>query len=317
MLTKKQVGSHTLFKKRSQWFSARQGYRPNHKEDWFVPTSKEAFATTTTVWRVDELIRRRVRDWRRLTGETGHDGTRAETMRRDHDSVYTGTSSVFPAPLMEYIILRYGGPVGSKILDAFAGGPPRAVVSSLMGMEYHGVELRQEQIDENEKELKALGLTGYHYYQTDGRFLDGLPEGYFDCAITCPPYWYLEKYSDDPNDLSNLGSYDEFNAGMFLSALSHFPLMRPGAFVCIVVGPFRDKRTGELIDFPGHTVDNFREAGFTYWQQIVLSKNFASAAKRSTTSWKGEKLVPNHEFLLVFRKPEADNGKKEGKDRGG
>lgn len=297
MLIKKKLGNHTLFRTKPLLLTPQQGYsRP--KEE-----GKEWWVTTTTVWRVDEIIRRRVRDWRRLTGETGHDGTRAETMRKDHDSHYTGTSSVFPAPLMEYIILRYAGPPGGKILDAFAGGPPRALVSSLMGMEYHGVELRQEQIDENLKELKAAKvLNGYTYHLGDGRFLNDLPENSFDCAITCPPYWNLEQYSDDPSDLSNLASYSEFNAAMFLCALSHFPLLKRGAFACIVVGPFRDKRTGELIDFPGHTVENFREAGFTYWQQVVLSKNFASAAKRSTTSWRGLKLVPTHEFLLVFRK---------------
>jgi hypothetical protein len=80
--------------------------------------------------------------------------------------------------------------------------------------------------------------------------------------------------------------------------------MKPGAFVCIIVGPFRDKKSGELVDFRAHTVDNFREAGFIFWQEIILSKNFGSAAKRSTNSWKGLKLVPIHEFLLVFRTPE-------------
>ena len=78
--------------------------------------------------------------------------------------------------------------------------------------------------------------------------------------------------------------------------------MKPGAFVCWVVGLFRDK-SGELIDFPAHTVENFREAGFIYWQHIILSKNFASAAVRAGNSWKGHKLVPRFENLLIFRKP--------------
>jgi hypothetical protein len=121
-------------------------------------------------------------------------------------------------------------------------------------------------------------------------------------ALTCPPYWNLEQYSELPEDLSNATTYAEFNAGMAFCAYNHYRHMKPGAFVCIVVGPFRDKKTGELIDFPAHTVENFREAGFIYWQQIVISKNFASAAKRSTTSWKGLKLVPSHEFLLIFRR---------------
>jgi len=89
---------------------------------------------------------------------------------------------------------------------------------------------------------------------------------------------------------------------MMLCAHNYALKLKPDAFMCIVVGPFRDK-SGEIVDFRAHTVDNFREAGFKFWQEIILSKNFGSAAKRSTNSWKGLKLVPIHEYLLVFRKP--------------
>lgn len=297
--TKDKVSGKTLYKSKPLLLTAKEGYaRPPQGKAWFM--------TTTTVWRVDEVIRRSVRDWRRLTAETGHSGTRTQSMRKDHDSVYTGTHSTFPAPLVEWVLLRYGGSSGNRIIDAFAGGPPRAVVSSIMGYHYTGFEIRQDQIDENQGILHDLGLTGCEYILGDGRFLEAEFPFKFDVALTCPPYWNLETYSDLDTDLSNASSYAEFNAGMALCAQAHRQHMKPGAFVSIVVGPFRDKRTGELIDFPAHTVENFREAGFIYWQQIVLSKNFASAAKRSTNAWKGHKLVPAHEFLLVFRTPDNE-----------
>lgn len=295
MLFRTKQGGRTLYHTKPLLLDAKDTYaRPGPGKPWFM--------TTTTVWRVDEIIRRNVRDWRRLTEETGHTGTRAETFRKDHESVYTGTNSVFPAPLVEWALLRYGGPAGNRVLDAFAGGPPRAVVSSLMGYHYTGFDIRQEQIDENLAVLKKLKLGSVEYVLGDGRFLSD-EIGQFDVALTCPPYYDLEQYSDLPEDLSNLGSYEEFNGGMLISAVSHFEVMKPGAFVCIVVGPFRDKK-GELIDFPAHTVENFREAGFIYWQEIILSKNFGSAAQRSTNSWRGHKLVPIHEHMKVFRKPE-------------
>lgn len=262
---------------------------------------KDWWATTTTIWNVDEILKRRVRDWRRLTGETGHSGARDETFRADHQSLYTGTHSVFPAPLMEMIILRYGGEHGSHILDAFAGGPPRGLVSAIMGHVYCGFEIRQEQIDENEQILKNLSLTGANYVLGDGRFLDGINTEY-DCAVSCPPYFDLEVYSDKQNDISNLGSYAEFNASMWLSAHAHYDRIKSGGFVCWVVGNFRDKN-GNLIDFPGDTIVNFQEAGFIFWQDIILSKNFASAAVRAGNAWRGKKLVPRHERLLIFRKP--------------
>ncbi len=264
---------------------------------------KDWWQSTTTVWQVDEIIKRRVRDWRRLTGETGHDGTRNEVFRADHDSIYTGTMSVFPAPLMEMIIVRYGGEIGSTILDAFAGGPPRGLVSAIMGHKYTGFEIRQEQIDENEALLDRLKLTGAQYVLGDGRFLD--IDQQFDFGCTCPPYFNLEVYSDGGNDLSNLSTYSEFNASMWCCANAYRERIKPGGFVAIIVGLFRDKKTGELIDFPADTVENFRDAGFIYWQNIVLSKNFASAAVRAGNSWLGKKLVPRHENLLIFRTPES------------
>lgn len=292
--TTDKVTGKVLKTSRPLLINAKDAYvRPSQGKDWF--------STTTTIWQVDELIKRRVRDWRRLTGETGHTGARDGVFRADHESVYTGTHSVFPAPLMEMIIVRYGGAHGSSILDAFAGGPPRGLVSSIMGHRYTGFEIRQEQIDENEALLKTLKLKGARYVKDDGRFLD--IDEQFDCAITCPPYFDLEVYSEQQDDISNLGNYDEFNASMWLCAQAHRERMKPGAFVCIIVGLFRDKR-GELIDFPADTVENFRDAGFLYWQHIILSKNFASAAVRAGNAWKGHKLVPRHENLLIFKTPE-------------
>lgn len=294
--TKDKISGKVLKTTRPLLMTPQEAYvRPSQGKDWFH--------TSTTIWQVDEIIKRRVRDWRRLTGETGHTGARDGTFRADHNSVYTGTHSVFPAPLMEMIITRYGGERGSKILDAFAGGPPRGLVSCIMGHSYTGIEIRKEQIAENESTLSRLGLTGATYVHGDGRFID--IDSSFDCAITCPPYYDLEVYSTQDDDISTFKSYEEFNGAMWLSAHAHYERLKPGAFACIIVGLFRDKKTGELIDFPAHTVENFRDAGFLYWQHIILSKNFASAAVRAGNAWRGHKLVPRHENLLIFRKPES------------
>lgn len=296
MLFKKEAHGKTIFHSKSLLITPSQAYirPPESGNDWFQ--------TSTSIWRVDELIKRRVRDWKRLTGEDGHTGTRAETMRKDHDSAYTATHSVFPAPLVEWILLRYGGPPGGRILDAFAGGPVRAVVSTIMGYSYCGFEIRQEQIDENNRALAKLELVGASFVLGDGRFMEDAT-GEFSLGLTCPPYHNLEVYSELPEDLSNCDTYEQFRAGIAMCAMAHFPLMKPGAFVCFISGSFRDKKTGELIDFPGHCIEDFREAGFTFWQDIVLCKNFGSAAQRAGNAWRGQKLVPLFERLLVFRKP--------------
>lgn len=258
------------------------------------------FKTSTSIWNIDELIKRRVNDWRRITDEDGHTGLRSALRK---DGVYTGTYSVFPIPLMEYIVIRYGGEGTGKILDPFAGGPPRAIASSLMGMTYHGVDVRQEQIDENMVAINNLGLANIHYHHDDARYLS-FKETDFDLAVNCPPYYDVEVYSDDEDDMSTFPTYASFNAAMALSAYAQFVKLKPKAFSCVVVSNFRDKKTKELIDFRSDTVGNFRDAGFEFHDEVILSRNFGSAASRASNAWRGHKLVRRHEFLLVFRKPE-------------
>lgn len=300
MLVKKidPISGKVLKHNKTLLFSAAQGYiRPKeHGSQWWL--------TTTTIWNCDELIGRRIRDWRRLTQEDGHTGTRAQTMRADHDSIFTGTFSVFPIPLAEWVIMRYGGTPGSTILDAFTGGPPRSIVSAFMGYKYIGYEIRKDQIEENLRIVDNLGLSGSIEYRLgDGTLMQDCEPNSCDMGFSCPPYFDLEIYSDLPNDLSNLGSYEEFDESMNKCIQAYFKALKPGALLCLVVGNFRDKKTSELNDFRGDTVYNARMAGFTFFQDIVLSKNFASAACRSTNAWRGRKLVPRHEYLLVFQKP--------------
>lgn len=258
------------------------------------------FKTSTSIWQIDEIIKKRNNDWRALTNEDGHTGERA-TLRKD--GVFTGTHSIFPIPLVEYVLVRYGVQ-GGKLLDAFAGGPPRAIGTALMGMEYHGVDVRQQQIDENLATLDKLALENIYYYLNDARTLDfGVQD--FDLALTCPPYYDLEVYSNQQDDISAFPTYGAFNFAMSCCAEAHRPLMKPGSFVCIVVGNFRDKE-GAMIDFRGDTVSNFREAGFVFWEDVVLSRNFGSAAQRANNAWKGKKLVRRHEHLLVFKTPDTE-----------
>ena len=266
--------------------------------DAYLPPQMD-FKTSTSVWLSNELIKKRVRDWRRLTDEDGHSGLRS-ILRKD--SVFTGTYSVFPIPLVEWILARYTQKPHSKVLDAFAGGPPRAIATSLMKHHYYGVEIREEQIEENLAVIKSLKLKNINYIQGDGRYLE-FDETDFDIALTCPPYWNVEVYSDHKDDISNFPTYESFDAAMQMSAWAHAPKIKSGGFVCIVVANFRDKKTGAMIDFRGHTVENYIDAGFQFWQDIIIMNNFGSAAKRASNAWRGKKLVVIHQHLLVFKQP--------------
>ena len=170
-----------------------------------------------------------------------------------------------------------------------------------------GIDIWQENIAYNRQICQKFPYApGPKYILGDGTKLDCV-NGQFDFGFTCPPYWNLETYGGHRDCLAAAEAYADFDAKMagFAKALS--PKMRAGSFFCMLVGNFRDRkgRDDELIDFRGDTVSNFRAAGFKLHQDIVIKKPDGSAATRAATTWRGQKLVPTHEYLLVFEKPET------------
>jgi len=262
------------------------------------------FKTSTSIWPVDELIRKAAAQWRKYTGEDGKTGSRAGAMREE-ETAYSGTYSLFPAPLAQWILLRYGGgPTrGEKktvVLDPFCGGPVRGVVTAVMGYSYHGVDVRQEAVDENNVVIEKHDLQAKYYVHDSRALKNFFPSEFFDMMFTCPPYYNLEVYSEQKDDISNTKNYEDFLEDIYQIWEATYSILKKDAFACIVVGNFR--QGDELIDFRGDTVALMKEAGFTFWQDVILSRSAGSAAVRAGTSWRGLKLVPRHEHLLVFRK---------------
>ncbi len=268
------------------------------------------FRTSTNLWDTsDPAFRARNNALKKLMGDDGKTGPRAGTMRKKSDA-YSGTHSVFPPALVEDILQRYA-PKGAKIVDPFAGGPPRGFMSAKLGYEYFGWDVNKDQIDFNKRVLKAHKLKA-SYFKGDGITLEGCPDDLqFDFCLSCPPYWNLEKYkSGDPRDLSHADTYQSFNEQMKKLPLTLWKVLKPEAFVCLVVGNFRkdaaNKMDKELVPFVEHTIANFQAEAFQLHQQIILKKPDGSAAVRAANSWKGMKLVPTTETLLVFRRPDIE-----------
>jgi hypothetical protein len=123
-----------------------------------------------------------------------------------------GTTSEFD-PLLCEAAIRWWSPAGGVILDPFAGGSVRGIVSGILGREYHGVDLSVSQVTANERTLARLApivdILEPQWYTADSSSWQ--PDIQADYVFSCPPYGSLEKYSDDPGDLSNM-KFEDFSA---------------------------------------------------------------------------------------------------------
>ena len=258
----------------------------------------------------------RDRKWKALgiESELGRDDALTYGMRMDYarpdgpkeDNAIPPQTSVFSPALAEWYYRNHSRP-GDRVLDPFAGGSVRGVVAGAMGRHYTGVELRAAQVAANKTQADIAGDITPQWLAGDSADLSDLvgPAYEADLIFSCPPYAYLEKYSDDPRDLSNM-PYAEFRdvyRDIIRQAVDH---LRPDRFIGWVVGEVRNKRDGSLLGLVPDTIAAFQDAGASYWNDHVMLTPIGTAQVRTPKQWDTSRKAGRvHEYLLTFVKGDA------------
>ena len=216
----------------------------------------------------------------------------------------TGTS-IFDPVLCE-LMYRWFCPPSGWVLDPFAGGSVRGIVAAILGRHYVGVDLseRQCQANADQAELLLTTLDGDgkpEWVVGDSTQVDQLATGLYDFVFSCPPYGDLERYSEDPTDISTM-SHEQFLLAYQTIICAAVRLLKPNRFAAFVVGDFRD-RQGFYRNFPGRTVEAFVAAGARYYNEAVLLTSVGSLPIRVSAQFPaGRKLGKGHQNVLVFCK---------------
>lgn len=218
-------------------------------------------------------------------------------------SEQTGTS-IFDPVLCE-LAYRWFCPPGGLVLDPFAGGSVRGIVASKMGRRYIGIDLQARQLKANflQAEKICVGDPMPDWRCGDSRNIEKLvlASEAADFVFSCPPYADLERYSDDPKDLSTL-EYKEFLKAYGAIIKGACARLKANRFACFVVGDVRDK-DGCYYGFPGHTVDAFVNAGLRLYNSAILVTTVGSLPVRATRQFEaGRKLGTTHQHVYVFIK---------------
>lgn len=217
------------------------------------------------------------------------------------DAPTASGTSIFDPVLCE-IAYRWFCPPGGTVLDPFAGGSVRGIVASRLGRAYVGVELRAEQVAANEAQA-ALGYDPKpRWINGDSREIGALAKGVAaDLVFSCPPYWNLEVYSDDPSDLSTLGK-DAFFAEYAKIIAATVAMLKIDRFAVWVIGDVRDAQ-GFYANLPGRTVEAFEAAGARFYNDAILVTAVGSLPIRVGRQFTvARKLGRTHQNVLVFCK---------------
>lgn len=222
---------------------------------------------------------------------------------RDRTPHFAG-ASIFDPVLCE-IVYKWFCPQNGMVLDPFAGGSVRGIVASKLDRGYTGIELRQEQVDENIRQSQEIvPIFPPQWICGDSlEAIPSLPEDFeADLIFSCPPYGNIEKYSSLPQDLSNM-SYADFRSAYRKIIELSCSRLKQNRFACFVVGEFRDRRSGVYANFISDTITAFTDAGLSYYNEAILITPPALLALRVSEGFqKSRKLGKTHQNVLVFVK---------------
>lgn len=209
--------------------------------------------------------------------------------------------SLFDPVLCECLV-RWFSETGMVVIDPFAGDVTRGYVSCKLGRKYVGVELREEQVLLNRARMQEAELAGYKYICDGSQRMDKhIPANMGDMILTCPPYAFLEKYSDDPEDLSNM-SVEDFFAMYKVILGKTYSVLKDDRFAAIVVSEVRDK-DGSFIGLVPKTIEYMEMAGYKYYNEIILMNSVNTLRFRVGKAMNsGRKVGRMHQNILVFYK---------------
>ena len=222
-----------------------------------------------------------------------------------HNFKRGGGASILDPALSEIILKWFTPHDGSKVFDTFAGDTVFGYVAGSLGHDFTGIELRKEQADFNNERTLELPA---HYINDDGRNVcKHIKESSQDLYFSCPPYYDLEIYSNDPSDASNQETYEEFYQILDEAFTNGIKCLADNRFAVVVVGNIRDNKTGGYYDFMGDVIRTFTRNGMLFYNDMILIDPVGSAGIRARKQMEYRKVVKVHQNVLVFYKGDQKN----------
>jgi len=125
-----------------------------------------------------------------------------------------------------------------------------------------------------------------------------LPNKQFDLVFYHPPYWDIIQYSDNPKDLSNSSTLEDFEHKLNQSTEKLFEAVKPGGIMAVLIG---DKRKSGNYYVLMRTLLLNKKMGQLKALIIKLQHNCKS--DRMFYNSQNPFLIPiKHEYCLIFQK---------------
>lgn len=217
--------------------------------------------------------------------------------------------SIFP-PDIAMKIVKFYSEENDTVLDPFAGHNSRMQVTHQLRRNYIGYDISEKFMKFNEEvKNQLLGLS-----QQQALFIEkntillnkqsstklNEPDNSIDMIFTSPPYYNIEFYGDEPEQLGKCKTYEDFLNEMTKVVTECHRTLKNDKYCIFNINDFRDK--GKYYAYHSDIIDIYKKVGFKIWDVIILKWSCSIGACFASQVEERKITAKAHEYIIVGKK---------------
>lgn len=222
-------------------------------------------------------------------------------------SVRDGALSRYPQNIGIFLVKMYSDE-GDTVLDPFTGHNSRMELTFKLNRNYIGYDISHKFMEANQHIKDKLLGSEQGYLIQPSNFIK-LVEGdacalsmaeEADMILTSPPYWDLEYYGGEKEQLGNCPTYDKFLIKLYTILKRCFIVLRQGRYCCWSVNDFR--RDKIFYAYHSDLIELYLKAGFALHDIIIVDLGYPISAAFASQLEQQKRTAKRHEYVIVGKK---------------